>query len=180
MELLIYLILTFKSSAHAELLISPQKALQMKFGRNAKIEIKNIALTSDQLEKVVQLSKSQTEDKIYQFFVIRDASNKILSYAGITTDLIRTHNQTILYFINPQGILSGAELIAYYEPPEYQVKGAYFVKNLNNKSLKSPLKAGKDLPVVSGSTLTLDSLARSTRRILAVWKIGIENTAANQ
>jgi hypothetical protein len=176
----LFLLFTFAHASFAQLLIRPELALELKYGSKAKIEKKNIALNPEQFERVKKLSKIDISEKIYTLYEVKSAEGVVLGYASLVTDMVRTHNQTILFFLNPDGKLSGAELIAYYEPPEYKVESSWLNKNLANKDLSKPLHGGDDLPIVTGSTLTVQSVGRSSRLALALWQKAFENSKTSQ
>lgn len=159
------------SPAIAELLIKPEMALKLRYGETAVITKKNIALSNSQLADIRKKARWAVEEKIYTLFEIKNADGTPAGYAGLVTDTIRTHTQTVLYFSDLKGVLKGAELIAYYEPPEYKIKNKWMNRNLMDKTLKNPIKSGDDVPIVTGSTLTTESLARSARLALAVMEL---------
>lgn len=163
-------------TARSELLIKPDAALKLRFGDSTEITKKNIALTSEQLNSIRKKVRWAVEEKIYTLYQVQDSDQTLKGYAVLVSDLIRTHNQTILFFIDTKGTLQGAELIAYYEPPEYQVNKKWMEKNLKGKTSQSTLESGDDLPVVTGSTLTTQSMARSARLALALWEITFAKT----
>lgn len=163
-------------SAHAELVIKPDAALKLRFGPTAVITKKNIALSDSQLADIRKKSRFAVEEKIFTLFHIANADGQPLGYASLISDTIRSKTQTLLFFIDKNGQLKGAELIAYYEPPEYKISNKWMNQKLLDKSLKNPLTAGDDLPIVTGSTLTTESLARSARLALALWEITFAKT----
>ncbi|MCB0408201.1 MAG: hypothetical protein KDD34_08360 [Bdellovibrionales bacterium] len=167
--------------AKAELLVSPEKALGLKYGPDVEITKKNISITEAQLKELIKKVQAPLESKVYTFYIIESKSDKkTIGYGALLTDTVRAHNQTVLFYLTPDGGLDGAELIAYYEPPEYKVSSEWMNKNLKGKTQKSPLKPGDDLPVVTGSTLTIESLSRLSRLALALWQIPFEKSKPTQ
>ncbi len=172
----VFILLFLGGSAWAELLIKPDMALKLRFGETAVITKKNVALNNDQLQQVRKKVRWPVEEKIFTFYEIKDKNGTLTGFASLISDTVRSQTQTTMYFLDPIGTLKGAELIAYYEPPEYKISNKWMHQNLMNKTSKSPLKPGDDLPIVTGSTLTTESLARSARLTLALWEIVFANS----
>lgn len=167
----ILLCLVSTTLAWAELYVRPEAALELKYGVGQQVQKINVALNPEQFEQVKKLSKTPITEKIYTLYNVKSKEGQLIGGAVLLTDMVRTHNQTVLYFLSPEGKLTGAELIAYYEPPEYKIANSWMNENLGGKDLKNPLASGDDLPIVTGSTLTVQSIARTSRLALALWQV---------
>lgn len=171
------LLMVVGSSAWAELLIKPETALKLRFGEKSILTKKNIALNKAQLKSIQKKARWAVEEKIFTLYEIKNIDGAPAGYASLISDTVRTHTQTVLYFLDTEGMLKGAELIAYYEPPEYKISNKWMNQNLMDKTMESPLRSGDDLPIVTGSTLTTESLARSARLALILWEFTFAKSA---
>ena len=75
-----------------------------------------------------------------------------------------------MFVINPDGTLRQAEILAFFEPPEYMA-GDKWIGLFDNKEAGDSMKLGKDIPNITGATITANSLTSSIRRVLAVFDV---------
>ena len=63
-----------------------------------------------------------------------------LGYAIIDTHTLRTKTETVMFVLNPDGSLRQTEVLAFFEPQDYQAGGnwmeLFYDKNLDNSLLK--------------------------------------------
>ena len=83
-----------------------------------------------------------------------------------------------MFVINLDGTLRQTEILAFFEPPDYQ-PGKNWIELFEGKSSEDSLKVGKDIPNITGATITANSLAGATRRILAVFKVASDSGKLN-
>ncbi|OYY55785.1 MAG: hypothetical protein B7Y52_04850, partial [Sulfurovum sp. 28-43-6] len=77
---------------------------------------------------------------------------------------------TVLYAFEPNGTLRFTEIMAFGEPPEY-IPGKAWMSQLQNKETSALLTVGKDIPTVSGSTLSARSVTEGARIARAIYEI---------
>ncbi|MGB2691257.1 MAG: FMN-binding protein [Thermodesulfobacteriota bacterium] len=167
--LLIIISLIIVSTSEAKVFMKRDEALNTAFPNAAEIEKKEIFLSSNQSQAVESLSKAKNESKLY---IIYEAKNeeKTLGYAIIDTHILRTKTETVMFVIDPDGSLRQTEVLAFFEPSDYQA-GDNWMALFEGKTSEDSLKPGKDIPNMTGATITANSLSQATRRILAVFKV---------
>ena len=79
-----------------------------------------------------------------------------------------------MFVINPDGSLRQTEVLAFFEPPDYQARSNW-IELFEGKTSEDSLKIGKDIPNITGATITADSLSQATRRVLAVFKVASDD-----
>jgi Na+-translocating ferredoxin:NAD+ oxidoreductase RnfG subunit len=77
-----------------------------------------------------------------------------------------------MFVINPDGTLRQAEILAFFEPPEY-MPGSNWIALFYGKSIRDPLKPGRDIPNITGATITSNSLAQTVRQVLALARVAL-------
>jgi len=165
------------SPSVSKVFMKRDEALKTAFPNAAEIEKKEIFLSSDQSRTIESLASSKNESKLY---IIYEAKNeeKTLGYAIIDTHTLRTKTETVMFVINPDGSLRQTEILAFFEPQDYQ-PGENWIELFEGKNLDDTLKVGKDIPNITGATITANSLSQAIRRILAVFKVASEQGQLN-
>ncbi len=163
------LIFLLPEAPFSKVFMKRDEALKTAFPESDTIEKKEVFLTEKQAREIETLSKSKINSRLYFIYEGRKG-NELIGYAIIDTHTLRTKTETVMFVINPDGTLKQAEILAFFEPPEY-MPGSNWISLFYGKSALDPLKIGKDIPTITGATITSDSLAQTMRRILAVVKV---------
>ena len=161
--------------SYAKVFLTKDKALELSFPEATDIESRQIFLSQDQLQKAEQLAKTKIDSRFFIFYVAKNGDEEI-GYAVIDTHLLRTSTETVLFVINEEGKLEKAEVLAFFEPEDY-MQGDRWMNLFFGKDLDSTLKIGKDVPNITGATITSHSFADATRKVLAIFDIKIKNSA---
>lgn len=167
-------IISLHGPVYAEVFLTREKALELSFPEATEIEKRQVFLTGDQVEKAEQLAKTQIDSRLYIFYIAKKDGSEI-GYAVIDTHKLRTSTETVLYVIDKDGKLAKAEILAFFEPQDY-MQGERWMELFLEKDLNSNLAVGKDVPNITGATITSHSFAKATRKILAIYDIAIKNS----
>lgn len=157
------------ASLQAKLLVSPFDALHSVYGKEVKIEKKNVLLTVDKAERVYKQAQMKKGSKIFRTYTVTK-EDKPLAYAILISRVVRTKDAAVLYMISPEGVIDAVEVIAFNEPPEYTPTKAY-VDQFKGKSSKDTLRVGKDIPTVTGATMGARNVTDGARLALAVFEL---------
>lgn len=173
-HILLLFILIFPFSAHSKVFMNRDEALKLAFPGADRIDKKEIFLTEKQAREIESLSKSRLSSRLY---IVYEGFNgdKSLGYAIIDTHNLRTKTETVMFVINPDGTLRQAEILAFFEPPEY-MPGKNWIALFYGKNIHDPLKPGKDIPNITGATITSSSLAQTIRQVLAVAGVALKGS----
>ena len=72
--------------------------------------------------------------------------------------------------LDRRGKLLGIEVIAFYEPPEYKPHKKW-LGLFSGKTANQDVLAGKDIPIVTGATLTTEAITKAVRIVRALWAL---------
>ncbi len=171
---LILLPLSFAPDSEAKVFMKRDEALKTAFPNADSIEKNKIFLNNEQVEEIESLSKAKLDSRLYVIYEGKKGSES-LGYAIIDTHHLRTKSETVMFVINPDGTLRQAEILAFFEPPEYMA-GDKWMDLFDDKGIENnSLKLGKDIPNITGATITANSLTSSIRRVLAVFNVATDN-----
>ena len=172
LPLLILACLYFSNSpSESKVFMNREEALKTAFPDADKIEKLELFLNGEQVKEIESLSKSKLESKLFIVYEGKKAG-ETLGYAIIDTHSLRTMTETVMFVMNADGTLRQAEILAFFEPPEYMA-GNNWIALFYGKSAQDSLRLGKDIPVITGATITSDSLAQAVRRALAIFRVGV-------
>ena len=155
------------SGAAAALLISPIDAMQHTFGSRAEVTKKNTLLTGEQADAVARRAAMKLQTKIYRIYTA-SIDGKPVGYGVLITRKVRQKDAAVLYMITPKGEISAIEIVAFNEPPEYMPQHSY-LDQFQGKNADDTLRVGKDIPTISGATLSARNVTDGARLALAVF-----------
>jgi Na+-translocating ferredoxin:NAD+ oxidoreductase RnfG subunit len=73
--------------------------------------------------------------------------------------------------IAPSGEVLGVEILSYRETHGGEVRETAWRENFVGKSLSDPLRLGRDVPNISGATLSCRNVTDGVRRLLVIWDL---------
>ncbi|PHS56205.1 MAG: FMN-binding protein [Sulfurimonas sp.] len=152
---------------NAKMITSPIDAMINSFGDKVKISKKNILLTTKQAKNISKDAKTKLNSKIFRIFKAVKAK-KVLGYGVLVSKKVRSKNAVILYIINKDSILKSIEIIAFNEPTEY-IPSKTWISQFDNISTDKRLRIGKEIPTITGATLSARSIVDGSRIALAFY-----------
>jgi len=165
-SIILLLILLVPGSSISKVFMKRDEALKTAFPDADTIEKKDVFLTEVQTGEIEALAQSKLDSRLYIIYVGK-RGDETLGYAIIDTHTLRTKTETVMFVINPDGSLRQAEILAFFEPPEYMA-GSNWISLYYGKDADDSLKLGKDIPNITGATITSNSLAQAMRRMLSI------------
>jgi len=165
MKILFIMLLTF-TWIQAQVLISPIDAMKENYGSDAKITKKNILLPNSKFKKIQKNASSKLDTKIYRIFKAQKAQ-KTVGYGVLINKKVRSKNAVVLYFIS-KNVLQGIEIIAFNEPLEY-IPTKKWNEQFQNISTDAMLHLNRDIPSISGATLSARSVIDGSRVAFALY-----------
>jgi len=167
--LFFFFLLFFGAEAKAKQFKDPLQALKEIYP-NTQIEVKNIVLSKEQVERIEKLSNTKLGTRLVSWYIVKKGSN-IIAYAYVDTHTVRTHPEVVLYTITPEGKIDVVEVLAFNEPLEY-MPDENWLKLFKGKELKEGnLRLRRDIPNMTGATLTARAITDAARRVLAMWQV---------
>lgn len=166
-KLIIFLLIFLSTQIYAKVLISPFEAMQENFGKKSTITKKNILLKNIQAKNIQDISKIKLKSKIFKVFKAMD-SDKIMGYGIIVNKKVRSKNAVVLYMINNNDILVSIEIISFNEPMEY-IPSNTWQEQFKSISTSNQLRLNKDIPTISGATLSARSIVNGSKIAFAFY-----------
>ena len=163
----------FSISLYGAILITPQNAMRLHFGSDVTVEKKNILLNRQQAASVSQTAKTELKSKIYRSFRALENGDAI-GYAVLISGKVRTKNAAVLYLIDPSGSLKAIEIVSFNEPPEF-IPSSNWLRLFEGRSSHEPLRVGKDVPTITGATMSARNVTDGARVALAVYEYVIKD-----
>lgn len=156
-------------SAVARSNVTVDSVIKSSFSNVSTIDPKQLILTKSQFAKVQKRAKAVVTTKVYRYYTIKSGP-KSLGYAVLISRKVRTKKATVLYAFDQTGNLKFTEIMAFAEPPEF-IPGKTWMGQLQNQKNSAKLTVGKDIPTISGSTLSANSLTAGARVARAIYEI---------
>ncbi len=156
-------------SSFARSKASVDEVIKSSFTGVSTIEPKQIILTKKQFSQVQSKAKAAVRTKIYRYYDIKSKTQR-LGYAVLISRKVRAKKATVLYAFDNSGSLKFTEIMAFGEPPEY-IPSKTWMSQLQNQDKSVTLTVGKDIPTISGATLTARSITEGARVARAIYEI---------
>lgn len=165
--LLLGVLLTSGSNAKSK--VSIEEVVKTSFKNVSAVEPKHLILNKAQFSKVRSRAKTAITTKVYRYYNIMGKSKK-LGVAVLITRKVRSKKATVLYAFDNSGTLRFTEIMAFGEPPEY-IPSKIWMSQLQNRDESVTLTVGKDIPTISGATLSARSITEGARVARAIYEI---------
>lgn len=167
--IIIFCFICFATDGTARDFKTPEQALKDAFP-GAKIEVKNLILSKDQLEKIERLSGMKLGTRLVSWYIAKKG-NSVIGYAYIDSHTVRTHPEVVLYTITPDGKIDLIEVLSFNEPLEYMPDENWLRLFRGKELTPESIRLRKDIPNMTGATLTSRAITDNTRKVLAMWKV---------
>jgi len=156
-------------SSMAKTFPSIDEVIHASFPKSTKMAKHSIILSKKQFSQIQQKAKAKVTTKVYRYYTLSN-SGKTIGYAILGFRKVRTKKATVLYGFDMKGTLIFTEIMAFGEPPEF-IPSSIWMGQLQKKSASSQLTVGKDIPTISGATLSARSLTNGARVARAIYEI---------
>lgn len=166
---LILLGIFLSQSSFAKTNVSIEKVVKSSFSSVSAVEPQQLVLTKVQYESIKKRAEAAVRTKIYRYYDIKRGS-KIIGYGVLITRKIRTKKATVLYAFNLSGKLKFSEIMSFGEPPEF-IPSKQWMSQFVNKTPSAKLTMGKDIPTISGSTLSARTISDGARIARAIYEV---------
>lgn len=161
------------SGALAKSKVSVNEVIESSFSSVTKVEPKALILTQSQFKKVRSSAKTAMDTKVYRYYNIFSKAKK-LGTAVLITRKVRSKKATVLYAFDSKGTLRFSEIMAFGEPPEF-IPSKIWMSQLQNQKPTAKLTVGKDIPTISGATLSARTISEGARVARALYEIVLKH-----
>jgi len=130
------------------------------------VERDKIILSKEELSSIKQMAKLPVKSKLYRYYKVTQ-EDKIVGFAVLISQKVRTKKATVLYLIE-DGKMKSIEILAFLEPKEYIPKDIW-MGQFDDKNISDSFSIGKDIPTISGATMSAKSLTDGARLAIALY-----------
>ena len=156
------------SGSFAKSKVSVEEVIKTSFKQVSAVESKRLILTKAQFTQVRSHAKTSIDTKVYRYYNIK-GNTKELGKAVLITRKVRSKKATVLYAFDKKGTLRFSEIMAFGEPPEF-IPSTIWMGQLQDQKKTAKLTVGKDIPTISGSTLSASSITEGARIARAIYE----------
>lgn len=147
----------------------PEQALSQIYP-GSQIEVKNLTLSKEQVEEIQRSSGVKLETRLASWYLVRKGGQTV-AYGYVDIHRVRTHPEVVLYTITPDGRLDVVEVLAFYEPLEYMPEDQWLKLFAGKQLNKDPIRLRRDIPNITGATLTARAITDNARKVLVMWQV---------
>ena len=174
--MLVLLLMITVNTGFAKIFYSKNEALELAFGKGTQVELLSLFPNEQQVAKIQQLAKVKLDSGLFTFYVGKD-QGKLLGYAAIETETVRTKPETLMIVLTPDGELRNVTTLAFHEPPEYQPPERWF-EQLYKRPL-AEMDFNKGVDGISGATLSTRAAVSSVRKVMAIYQVMVKEQGKN-
>jgi len=160
-------------SSHAKSKVSVKEVIESSFDSVTKVEPKALILSASQFKQIRSRAKTAMDTKVYRYYNIY-AKGKKRGIAVLITRKVRSKKATVLYAFDNKDILRFSEIMAFGEPPEF-IPSKIWMSQLQEQKPTAKLTVGKDIPTISGATLSARTISEGARVARAIYEIVLKN-----
>ena len=155
-------------SSMAKNFLSLDEAVHASFPSGTKMEKHSLILSKKQFSQIQKRAKAKVDTKVYRYYTLTN-KGKTIGYAILEFRKVRTKKATVLYGFDMKGTLKFTEIMAFGEAPEW-VPSKTWMSQLQNKGKSAALHIGKDIPTISGATLSARCVSEGARVARAIYE----------
>lgn len=137
------------------------------FPKSEKVTYRKIALSNEQRELLTRRLGYRPGKQEYVVFVAL-SGDRIDGYAVIDDERGQHEPITFAVKFSPEGVVERHEVMVYREKYGEEIVDSRFRVQFVGKTGKDPLRAGRDIDVVTGATISSRSMAVGVRRAIAL------------
>lgn len=158
--------------AHAKIYISVEQAQKILLPN--KVLSKTPIIITDDLQEKMRVASSIRHpfqgDRIWR---ATDGSWLVID------EVVGKHEMiTYAVAINPNGSISGIEILEYVESYGYEVAEAQWRKQFVGKTASDPIKLNQDIQNIGGATLSCKHLTDGVKRVAVLHELALKNTSS--
>jgi hypothetical protein len=155
--------------AHAKIYISAEQAQKILFPN--KVLIKSPIIITDDLQgKMRSASSIRYPFQGERIWKTSDGSWLVID------EVVGKHEMiTYAVALNPNGSISGVEILEYVESYGYEVAEPQWRKQFIGKTANDPIKLNQDIQNIGGATLSCKHITDGVKRITVLYDLALKN-----
>lgn len=151
-------------------LLTQDEALALAFPE-ATTERLTAYLGDQELDRARALAGSDVEiqQTVVTYYVARRGQEK-LGVAYFDAHRVRTEQEVTMIVVGADDRVRRVETVSFREPPEYMAPERW-MRLFDGRELSPELSVRRDIPNITGATLTSGAVTRAVRRVLALHQV---------
>jgi len=157
--------------------LSEEDAAKAVFPEAPRFEKKVVPSTEALREKMRALlgrTRPSIWEDAYVVFTAR-RNDERLGFAVITEEIGKHRPITFIVGVKPDGKVKDVALMTYREAYGAEVRDRRFMRQYEDKDLAAPLLPYRDIVNIAGATLSVQSIGRGVRKVLALAQLVLLN-----
>jgi len=155
--------------AQGKVFLHQDQALKQAFPEATTLERKTLFLTAAQTHAIEQQARVKMDSSLVTYYVARD-KDRVMGTVFFDSRIVRTFKATYMVVVRPEGTLETVEILSFQEPEDY-IPRANWMALFTGRGLSEGLRLRRDIPNVTGATLTCQSIVDSVRGILSLYPL---------
>lgn len=160
-------ILCLAPPASAQVRMTTSKALKLAFP-SGLVQRTTVTLAKNKRD-AIEKTCGQKFSKTMVFPYVARRNGKLIGTAWFDVHKVRSKKQLLMVVIDPQQKVQRVEILAFAEPPKYAAPKRW-LRKLDRQQLGGA-RAGKEVPRITGATLTVGATTRCVQRVLALHRV---------
>lgn len=161
------LILGFALNTSAQVFLRPQEAIE-KLMPEAETHVTDSKEPTPELKKRLEEALGRRVEEKKYIFIIGMKQGKPTAYAVILNEIGKERPITFMIVINPDGRVRVVEVLVYRESQGSEIRDPRFMRQFEGKTIRSEVRAGHDIDVITGATLSSRSATYAVKKALAL------------
>jgi hypothetical protein len=153
----------------AKVFAGRKDALEEAFPDAVRIEEKTHVLGDELASQCEELARARLDSRLVTLYTAWGPDG-ILGYAHISIHNVRTKPEALLIVLNPDGEVRSVRILAFHEPLDYLPAGHWY-DQFAGSNRTAPLRVGRDIHGVVGSTLSAQAASDAVRHALAFYEL---------
>lgn len=146
--------------------VSIEEILKANYSEKIRVEKKSLILGKAEAKVIQQKAKAKLTSKIVRIYKIKEAK-KTVGLAVLLKRKVRSKNTAVLYMVDTKRTIKSIEIVSFKEPLEYKPNSAW-QEVFKGKTSADMLISGKDVPTISGATMSARAITDMSRIALAI------------
>lgn len=161
------LILGLAVNVSAQVFLKPQEAIE-KLMPEAETHVTDSKEPTPEIKKRLEEALGRRVEEKKYIFIIGMKQGKPTAYAVILNEIGKERPITFMIVVNPDGRVRVVEVLVYRESQGSEIRDPRFMRQFEGKTVQSQLRAGHDIDVITGATLSSRSTAYAVKKALAL------------
>ncbi|BBG65328.1 hypothetical protein NNO_0625 [Hydrogenimonas sp.] len=138
-------------------------------GEAVRVEKRSRLLSKEEVAALQKRAQARLPSRIVRYYTA-ERNGGVECIGVVLSRKVRTKKAAVLYVVTEPGRIAAIEILAFAEPPEYEPSKSW-LRLMENRELTDPLRPGRDIPAVSGATLSARNVTEGARLALALFEV---------